>query len=436
MSFTPPSSQSRPDRPHPSLDPGHQPEVGGRRAGDGPPSGTNRRGRGRVFKTLVIASLICTVVIAGITAWGLRRFNDIAFVDVPGVEPPADGGPANWLLIGTDGREGIDPDAPDAGAFLGEQVVGKRTDTIMLVRVDPNRQEVDLLSIPRDLWVPIAGRDESGRINGAYNGEDGRQRLVATLAGALGVDIHHYAEVNFVGFAEIVDSLDGVPIWFEYPARDVGSGLNIVEPGCHILDGSQALAFARARTFEELRDGEWRLEPTGDLGRTARQRYFLSRVIDTATDKIGVSQVGKVNEILAVGGKNLVVEDGATVGDMVSLARIFSSLQSEQISGHALPVTDHQTSGGAQVLQLQETEAQAVLDRFRDGVPAAPVTDGLSDEQSTGAAISVAVDEWPEGQPGDPNVEVSAIRSVDPDHVGYGRFGFTPSPAVDGTPCD
>jgi len=384
--------------------------------------------------TLAIVGLVGAIIAAVLALWGLQRFNDIAFVDVPGVEPPAEDGPTNWLLIGTDGREGIDPDAPDAGAFLGEQVVGKRTDTIMLARVDPDIRHVDLLSVPRDLWVPIAGRDGNGRVNGAYNGDDGRQRLVATLAGALDIEIHHYVEVNFVGFAEIVDTLEGVPIWFEHPARDSGSGLDIAERGCHILDGSQALAYARGRTYEELKNGEWQLEPTGDLGRTARQRYFLSRLVDTATDKIGVSQLGKVDEMLSVGGENLIIEDGVTVGDMVSLARIFTSLEPDGIEGHSLPVEDHRTAGGAQVLRLREVEAEPVLELFRDGrAPAAPFTDGL--QQQDGSDIEIQVDEWPAGGDTDPNFNGSATQSVSDTDIGYGRFGFTPSSVVDGTPC-
>ncbi len=374
--------------------------------------------------TVVI--LLGAIVAAGVTLWGLRRFNEITFVDVPGVEPPADAGAANWLLVGTDGREGIDPDSPNAGAFLGEQVVGKRTDTMMLVRVDPGTGSVDLLSVPRDLWVPIAGRDDNGRINGAYNGDDGRQRLVATISGALKIDIHHYAEVNFVGFSEIVDSLDGVPVWFEHPARDTGSGLDIVEAGCHILDGTQALAFARARTFEELIDGEWRLEPTADLGRTARQREFLSRVIDTATDKIGVTQLGTVNEMLTVGGKNLLIEDGATVSDMVSVARIFTSLESDRIFDHSLPVEDFRTSGGAQVLRLKEAEAEEVLELFRDGrPPAAPVIDGL-DASAGGDADGLA----------ESTFNGSATSATDDLVHGYGSFGFTSSATAVGTPCE
>ena len=392
----------------------------------GASAGASAGGGRRVLQSVALVVVLGAMVGAVVAVWGFWRFNEIAFVDVPGVEPPADGGAVNWLLVGTDGREGIDPDSPNADAFLGEQIVGKRTDTIMVVRIDAAADSVDLLSVPRDLWVPIAGRADSGRINGAYNGENGRQRLVATLSGALDLEIHHYAEINFVGFAEIVDALEGVPLWFEHPARDIGSGLDIAEAGCHSLDGTQALAYARSRSFEELIDGQWRLDPTADLGRTGRQRHFLSGVITTATGRIGVSQLGTVDEVLAVGGRNLLIEDGATVADMVSLARTFSGLDPERIFGHSLPVRDTETASGAQVLELIEGEAQAVLEIFRDGrPPASPVVDGLNDPASP-TADDQGDDSTNTAEP-DGNAAAS--------NPGYGSFGFTASPTPDGTAC-
>ncbi|MGI9596545.1 MAG: LCP family protein [Acidimicrobiales bacterium] len=397
---------------------------------DDAPIGTRGRGRRFLVRSAVLIVLSGVVVAAAIVAWGLRRIGEITYVDVHGVEPTAGGSANNWLLIGTDGREGIDPNSPDAAAFLGEQVVGKRTDTIMLVRVDGDARSIDLLSIPRDLWVPIAGREGDGRINGAYNGVDGRQRLVATLSEALDVEINHYAEVNFVGFREIVDALEGVPLWFEYPARDVGSGLHIAEPGCHILDGSQALAYARSRTFEELVDGGWRLDPTGDLGRTTRQRTFLSRIIDTATGKLDVTELGTVDEVLAVGGRNLVVEDGASVADLLSLARTFASVGGDRIVGHSLPVEDHRTSGGAQVLRLQEAAAQPVLEVFRTGIaPSGPELEAAGQEQTGGS-------EQPGGtEPSSSNPEPGPVVMVDDPDGGYGRFGFVAASTPEGTPC-
>lgn len=397
-----------------------------------------RRGRRRrlVLRSLLVIVLSGLVVGGAVAAWGLRRLSEITYVDVPGLEPAEDGAANNWLLIGTDGREGIDPDSPDAGAFLGEQVVGKRTDTIMLVRVDAEAKTIDLLSIPRDLWVPIAGREDSGRINGAYNGDDGRQRLVETLSAALDVRINHYAEVNFVGFQEIVDAIEGVPVWFAAPARDTGSGLHIAETGCHILDGSQALAYARSRTHEQLLDGAWQLDPTADLGRTSRQRDVLSRMIDAATSKLAISELGTINEALTVGGQNLLMEDGVSVTDLVSLARTFTSVGGDRIVGHSLPVADHRTSGGAQVLVLRDAEADAVLEIFRTGIaPSSPTTEPGSESAvesgSDGAAESDSQADLP---PAEPVAQVPVVIVDDPDG-GYGRFGFAASTSEAGTPC-
>ncbi len=401
-------------------------------ASSGEPGRLRRRRRTRLAaRSAVLIVLACLVIGAGLTAWGLRRLSEITFVDIPGVEPRADGSANNWLLIGTDGREGIEADQPNAGAFLGEEVVGKRTDTIMVARVDGAARTVDLLSVPRDLWVPIVGREGSGRINGAYNGDDGRERLVATLSQALGIEVNHYAEINFVGFQEMVDALQGVPLWFDHPSRDVHSGLDIIESGCHIVDGTQGLAYARSRNFEELIDGQWRIDPTGDLGRTARQRVFLSRIIDTATGKLGVTGLGAVDETLSVAGRNLVVEDGASIGDLLSLARTFAAVGGDRITGHGLPVEDFRTDGGAQVLRLKEGEAEAVLDVFRAGPrPAGPTAGAAADGSiSPPSPVDAAAPEVG----GDPT-PAGGVSGSD-SGPGYGRFGFVTAATPEGTPC-
>ena len=84
----------------------------------------------------------------------------------------------------------------------------------------------------------------------------------------LGIPIHHYVEVDFSGFKSLIDAIGGVELCFLYPTRDTNTGLNITEPGCHQLDGVQALAYARSRYYEEFReDGEWHVDGTADLGR-------------------------------------------------------------------------------------------------------------------------------------------------------------------------
>ena len=344
----------------------------------------------RILLTLGVLSTVAAILAAVGTAWGLQRFNDIQFLAVPNVEPAEPGEPANWLLVGSDSREGIDPNDPNADAFLGESVEGKRTDTIIVARVDPEARTIDLLSVPRDLWVPISGTGQNGRINAAFNGEGGEERLVSTVEEALDIEINHYAEINFVGFQAIIDAVGGVPIWFDTPVRDPKSGLDVPTAGCHSLTGFEALAFARSRSLEyQEPDGDWRADPTGDLGRTARQQFLLSRLAATTSAKLDLTDIGTVDRILRVGGQNLLIDDGAGAGDLFGLARTFAAVGGDGIRRHGLPVEGFRTSGGASVLDLLEAEAQPTLDVFR-GVTA-PATEAPSAEVVPRESFSVEV---------------------------------------------
>ena len=129
--------------------------------------------------------------------------------------------------------------------------------------------------LPRDLWVPIAGTDAAAKINSAYN--EGPQRLVADgHRRRSGIPIHHYVEIDFVGFKKLVDD--------DRRGRDLhrtaGPGhalrADVLDPGCHDRStASQALAYARSRYYEEWIDGEWHVDGTADLGRIERQQLFI-----------------------------------------------------------------------------------------------------------------------------------------------------------------
>ncbi len=316
-------------------------------------------------KALIVLSVVVLLAAAIGAGWAYYRYRQFDFVEVPGLEVPASSSaPTNWLLVGTDSREGVDPESDD---FLGDAaaIPGQRADTIMVARVDSNTQSIDLLSVPRDLWVPIVGEGE-GRINGAFNGPGGRERLVLTVQNYLGVPINHYAEINFSGFQAMVEALGGVPVWFDAPIRDSSSGLNIVDAGCHLLNGPQALSFARARQAEVYQNGQWVPEKTGDLGRTARQRQFLSNVATTASTKANVGGLLTLDRLVGAAAESMVVADGAGVSDVTDLARTFAAAKGGQLATHTLPVSDWVTPGGAQVLLLDEAAAQPTLELFRD----------------------------------------------------------------------
>ena len=110
------------------------------------------------------------------------------------------------------------------------------------------------LSIPRDLWLPIAGTGSEDRINTAYS--NGRQTLIDTIQESLGIPINHYIEVDFSGFQRLVEAIGGVPMWFDTAMRDQHTGLVINGEGCVTLDGQQALALARSRSLEYVEDGD------------------------------------------------------------------------------------------------------------------------------------------------------------------------------------
>ena len=200
------------------------------------------------------------------------------------IEYPAE----NYLLVGSDTREGVDANSTDA-AVIGDDasVGGRRSDTIMVLRQERNGG-ASLMSLPRDLWVEIADTGRSQRINTAYN--DGPERLAATVTQSLGIPIHHYVEVDFVGFKNIINRLGGVEVCVGYPARDVHSGLSLNE-GCQTLDGVQALAFARSRYYEEWDGSDWRIDPRSDLGRIERQQLFLPRGRRRSAAQVAVEPV-------------------------------------------------------------------------------------------------------------------------------------------------
>src|SRR5690606_28103644 len=126
---------------------------------------------------------------------------------------------ANYLLVGTDSREGLDRDDPDAEGFFGDGEVGcDCTDTIMLLRIDPKEKQARILSFPRDLWLPISDTGKTARINSAH--AHGEQVLVDTIEENFDLTVHHYVEIDFVGFGKLVGAVGGVPMWFDAPVRD------------------------------------------------------------------------------------------------------------------------------------------------------------------------------------------------------------------------
>jgi polyisoprenyl-teichoic acid--peptidoglycan teichoic acid transferase len=336
------------------------------------PPARQRRSRLRTSLTLVAAvgGLAVLVGIVG-ALWGLWSFARINRVDLE-LEEAARSAPRNFLVVGSDSREGVSSDDPDAGGMLGPGAPsGRRADSIMIARVDPAAERVDLLSVPRDLWVPIAGAGEEQRINTAYS--KSAQAVVDTVRDVLGVPIHHFVEVDFGGFQTLIDALDGVPMYFDNPVRDANSGLNVPRKGCTVLDGRQGLAFARARHLEWSDGSSWRSDGTGDLGRSNRQQLLTRAAMARAQD-MGLGDVGKLRRLVDASIGAVTLDGSLGAGDLIDLGRRLSEVDPDRMQTHGLPVTAHRTSGGASVVLLDRAAAGPVLEVFRGDLSRAPVT--------------------------------------------------------------
>ena len=290
---------------------------------------------------------------------------------IPGVAAvlsPASATVENYLLVGSDSRANVDPNAPDAAGIGTEADVDgtARSDTIMVLRRDRATGQAALLSIPRDLWVDIPGRGES-RINAAYN--SGPATVVQTVQQALGLPIHHYIEVDFAGFKTLVDAIGGVEICSYEPMRDVHTGLYTAQPGCFVFDGVQSLAYARSRYFETYRDGEWQVDGTADIGRTQRQRDFVNAALQTALAKVKTNPF-VAGEVLASSSDAVKLDEDV---DVLAAASTLRVAVAEGLATWSLPVRGENIGGNA-VLRLADG-ADELLAYFRGDGPA-PVTPG------------------------------------------------------------
>jgi polyisoprenyl-teichoic acid--peptidoglycan teichoic acid transferase len=299
----------------------------------------HRKVSARVYRRRRIAAALAALLVLGLLAaggWGYTafRFRQIGSVHVPGLgKAPADGS-VNLLVVGSDTRQGL-----RQGGF--GDAPGQRSDVIILVHLVPAARHAAVLSIPRDLYVPVAGTGGSAKINSAFNRGPGQ--LVQTIQQSLGVPIHHYLLVNFDGFREVVDALGGVALYFPRPVRDSNhghneSGLHVPSPGCRRLDGGQALALARSRYFQyQDKAGRWRGDPGTDLGRIRRQQTMLRALAARVVGR-DLANPLRANALVGSVVHSLTKDDQLTIGRAVTLARQFRAFDPARLTTITLPV--------------------------------------------------------------------------------------------------
>lgn len=272
--------------------------------------------------------------------------------------------PFYMMLIGTDEAEDSNEDM-------------HRSDTNIVVRVDPQSNLATMVSIPRDTKIDIDGYG-TNKFNAAY-AYDGAAGAVREANQLLGVEISHYAEVNFGKLKDLVDAVGGVDIEVTERVDDPdadGTSAHpewprvIIEEGEHHLDGNQALVFARSRAYVD-----------GDFTRTANQRKLIMAIVDkvlalNATDLLGVIQAA-----------SQCVTTDLAVGDIAALAQQFQDEGDLTIYSAMVPSTTAMIGDVSYVINdaAATKEMMALVEAGKD--PSSVVSSGNVplDDTATGA---------------------------------------------------
>jgi LCP family protein required for cell wall assembly len=321
--------------------------------------------------------MVAVLVIAagsmfGYAAW---RFGQIKRVSVPTLihppksEPP--GSPFTVLVVGSDSRAALTA-AGDQQQFNDKNnpVTGQRSDTIMLLHVDPKNTRASILSIPRDLWVQIPGKPFKQRINTTFDA--GPDLLVQAIKDDLGIAVDHYVEVNFDSFRQVVNAVGGVKEYFPTPAHDAFSALNVANPGCVNMTGNQALAFVRSRHYQFFANGRWQFEAESDLARIRRQQSFIKKMLDKA-QSTGLTDPLRLNGVIGAVTVNLTLDSGFSRSQLLSLAKRFHSINPSGLATATLPTTPAVIQSN-DVLLLKQPDAQQVIAQFLGETQPAPAS--------------------------------------------------------------
>jgi LCP family protein required for cell wall assembly len=246
-------------------DPYGDPHAGDQLAGygqdhDDPPR--RRRRRWPMILGIVVVVLL-VITVGGYLYLDSRLKREAVLGDYTG--RPSDTPGTNWLIVGSDSREGLSK--KDQKKLATGYAAGRRTDSMMLLHYGDGG--TSLISLPRDSYLPIPGHG-SDKLNAAF-AYGGPKLLVQTVEKATGVRVDHYAEIGFGGFVGVVDAIGGVKICVKTPMKDHKAGLNL-QPGCQNLNGGQALGYVRTRASARA-----------DLDRIEHQRQFFGALMSKST---------------------------------------------------------------------------------------------------------------------------------------------------------
>lgn len=358
---------------------------------------------------VAVAGTVAFLTAAGAFSYGALQGNiqrhDVSAllaVDRPTTEPtstgPVDesaGRALNILVMGSDVRSGENlaiGGAPD--------VQGMRSDTTLVVHIAADRSRADIISIPRDLLVDIpacalpdgsTSRVQSDAMfNSAFatGGEGGQVEYAAactinTVEQMTGVYIDDFVVVDFAGFTRMVDALGGIAMCIPEPVSDRYAGLDL-EAGYQVLDGTDALSYARAR--KNVGDGS-------DISRIGRQQLLLGAMVRQVLSKNLLTDLPALYAFLDAATESLTA--GPTIGQIPNMVGLANSLRSVPAGGVSFVTVPFDYAGARVKPNADSATLWAAIAADQPIAPAAPETPSTTTEPTTPATTADAVEPSP-----------------------------------------
>jgi polyisoprenyl-teichoic acid--peptidoglycan teichoic acid transferase len=310
------------------------------------PSGTKAKGA-FLGKNIILYVIIFIGVILLVSGLWLNSLWNEVYLALPGDNgesiqpvPEKDKDPAlpdimNVLILGLDSR---DP--------------ASRTDTLLLLTLNRGTEEINILSVPRDMRVNIPGYGMD-KINHAY-AYGGITLTRQTVEDFLDIHVDHYITTDFEGFTNIVDVLGGIDLEVEKEMRYYGIDVTIdLRPGYQHLDGEKALQYVRFRSDEE-----------GDFGRVRRQQEFLKKLLE---EIITFKNILKFPRLLPEIAQN--VKTDLELNQVLLLANKLKNVEIGQINTCTLPGSVRYIDEISYIIP-EEEEIRELVERYVKGIRA------------------------------------------------------------------
>lgn len=324
----------------------------------GPARGRGPRYRWRRGRIALVVLLVLLLAWVGFLVWvPMQAWGAVNKVDnIPSGDRPTDTSGYNYLLVGSDSREGLTQ--AQKKKYATGSAEGNRTDTIMLVHVSESGGKPVMVSLPRDSYVPIPGHG-SNKINAAY-AFGGPKLLTNTVEQVTGIHVDGYIEIGLGGFAGVVDSIGGVDLCVARDMKDKLAGIDL-KKGCQTLDGGNALGYVRSRHED----------PLGDIGRAARQRQFLGALMKKAATPSTILIPWRYKSFADASAAGLAVGRETGIMDAVRVLQAMRSVSNDQGLSLTVPTSDlsYRTSGGALAIKWDTERAKALFRSLKDDEP-------------------------------------------------------------------